>query len=496
MNLEKKNISIIGLGDSGYWSAKLASLLGANVFVSDSKENINEDYIQDLTDLNIKVELGHHSKEVLNSDLIIKSPGVPKDIEILQEAKKNNIQIIGEMEFAYQNSDIKIIAVTGTNGKTTVVTALYDILEQKLNVLKGGNIGTPFSQLVLENNLLKDHNFDYAVLEVSSYQSEDFEDFRPKLAIILNCSEDHVEEHGGYRNYLNAKLKLFKNMNSEDYAIYNSADENLFFQFEEMTNRTNVIPYSLLHDPESMYYLDSLNILKTSEDNKLRLWPSKVDALKYGTSREPQDFFCINKGQLTINGITDIENFIAVATACSILGISDEQIKKGIKNFKGLEHRFEIFKEIDNEKIQLTFINDSKSTNGHSLQSALSNCSDVHDGYDNIALILGGRSKKINYSDYMNFRLNRTYLRVIAYGEAAEEIKDNLLSETDQNGCQPGIIDIFEKFDDAVKRAIDIANDFKYGAVLLSPACSSFDQFDSFEHRGKVFKEIVNGYTS
>ena len=494
MNLKNKNIGILGLGLSGYWVAKLAKSMGANVFISElNKKNL---YEKEIEQMDIELEIGQHSDKILNCDLIIKSPGIPNNSEIIKKIKANGIQIMGEMEFAYQNSDIKIIAVTGTNGKTTVVTALYDILEQKLNVLKGGNIGTPFSQLVLENNLLKDHNFDYAVLEVSSYQSEDFEDFKPKLAIILNCSEDHVEEHGGYKNYLNAKLKLFKNMNSEDYAIYNSGAENLFFQFEKMRNRTNVIPYSLSHDPESMYYLDSLNILKTSEDNKGRLWPSKVDALKYGTSREPQDFFCINKGQLTINGITDIENFIAVATACSILGISDEQIKKGIKNFKGLEHRFEIFKEIDNEKIQLTFINDSKSTNGHSLQSALKNCFDL--GYLNIALILGGRSKKINYSDYTYNRLNRSYLRVIAYGEAAKEIKDNLLSQEAPYGVKGDfdIIDIYEKFDDAVKRAIDIANDFKYGAVLLSPACSSFDQFDSFEHRGKVFKEIVNRYTS
>ena len=127
MNLKKTNISIIGLGDSGYWSAKLASLLGANVFVSDSKENINEDYIQDLTDLNVKVELGNHSKEVLNSDLIIKSPGVPKNIEILQEAKKNNIQIIGEVEFAYRFSNLELIAITGTNGKTTTVSCLHKI---------------------------------------------------------------------------------------------------------------------------------------------------------------------------------------------------------------------------------------------------------------------------------------------------------------------------------------------------------------------------------
>ena len=152
MNLKKTNISIIGLGDSGYWSAKLASLLGANVFVSDSKENINEDYIQDLTDLNVKVELGNHSKEVLNSDLIIKSPGVPKDIEILQEAKKNNIQIIGEVEFAYEFSNLELIAITGTNGKTTTVSCLHKMLSKKFNVIKSGNIGIPFSKIVYEEN--------------------------------------------------------------------------------------------------------------------------------------------------------------------------------------------------------------------------------------------------------------------------------------------------------------------------------------------------------
>tara|TARA_B100000965_G_scaffold145126_1_gene120957 strand:- start:374 stop:1837 length:1464 start_codon:yes stop_codon:yes gene_type:complete len=487
MKFEGKNIGIIGMGSSGLWAAKLAQYHGAKVFATDL--NDNPIFVNEFDKINVSYEIGRHTDLILKSDIIIKSPGVSRNSDIIQKIEKNNIPIIGEMEFAFQLSEIDIVAVTGTNGKTSVVTAIHEILKKKFNVLIGGNIGTPFSQLVLENSLFNKHNYDYVVLEVSSYQSEDFKNFKPKLAIILNFSEDHIEDHGGYLKYFNAKLKLFQNMDSDNYAIYHYCDENLFFHFEKMANKTNVVPYSLKHNPESMYYLNSNNILKTSEDNKVRLWPSKY------SSREP-DFFCINKGRLKLSGITDIENFIAVATACSILGISDEQIKKGIINFKGLEHRYEIFKEIDNDKIQLTFINDSKSTNGHSLQSALNNCSEVHDGYNNVVLILGGRSKKINYSQYMNFRLNRTYLRVIAYGEAAQEIKDNLLKETDRYGRQPRIIDTFEKFDDAVQRAIDIANDFKYGAVLLSPACSSFDQFKSFEERGNQFKKIVERHYS
>ena len=148
--------------------------------------------------MGVNIELGNHSNKILDSELIIKSPGVPNNIKIIQDALDKDIEVIGEIEFAYQLSDIKIIAVTGTNGKTTVVTALHSVLNQNFNVLKGGNIGIPFSQLVVENSLFKKHNYDYVILEVSSFQAEDIISFKPNIATILNLSEDHLDIHDTY----------------------------------------------------------------------------------------------------------------------------------------------------------------------------------------------------------------------------------------------------------------------------------------------------------
>ena len=428
MNLENKNIGIIGLGLSGYWAAKLASFNGANVFISDIKSNINELYAKELRNMNIDIELGAHSNTILNSDLIIKSPGVPNDTKIIKDALDKNIQVMGEIEFAYQLSDIKIIAVTGTNGKTTVVTALHGILDQNLNVLKGGNIGTPFSQLVLENKLFQSHNYDYIVLEISSFQAQDIISFKPNIAMILNLSEDHLDIHHTYDNYKNAKLNLFKNMDKQDFAIYNCDDKNLNKSFENISKKTNVLTFSYLENQNSEY--------KNS-------------------------------------------NHIAVAKVASLLNIDKQLTSKFLKNFKGLEHRFEIFKEING----IIFINDSKSTNGLSIRSALLNCVDLK--INNLVLILGGKSKGIDYSSYIHSL--SIDIKIVAYGEAANEIK-NKLSEYN--------VDVEIDFTTAVHHAIKLSEVSKLDGILLSPGCSSFDQFENFEHRGNVFKNIVEEYYS
>ena len=428
MNLENKNIGIIGLGLSGYWAAKLASFNGANVFISDIKSNINELHAKELRNMNIDIELGAHSNTILNSDLIIKSPGVPNDTKIIKDALDKNIQVMGEIEFAYQLSDIKIIAVTGTNGKTTVVTALHGILDQNLNVLKGGNIGTPFSQLVLENKLFQSHNYDYIVLEISSFQAQDIISFKPNIAMILNLSEDHLDIHHTYDNYKNAKLNLFKNMDKQDFAIYNCDDKNLNKSFENISKKTNVLTFSYLENQNSEY--------KNS-------------------------------------------NHIAVAKVASLLNIDKQLTSKFLKNFKGLEHRFEIFKEING----IIFINDSKSTNGLSIRSALLNCVDLK--INNLVLILGGKSKGIDYSSYIHSL--SIDIKIVAYGEAANEIK-NKLSEYN--------VDVEIDFTTAVHHAIKLSEVSKLDGILLSPGCSSFDQFENFEHRGNAFKNIVEEYYS
>ena len=317
--------------------------------------------------MGVNIELGNHSSKILDSDLIVKSPGVPNNIKIIEDALEKDIKVIGEIEFAYQLSDIKIIAVTGTNGKTTVVTALHGVLNQGFNVLKGGNIGIPFSQLVLENSLSQNHSYDYVVLEISSFQAEDIISFKPNIAIILNLSEDHLDVHNTYDSYKNAKLNLFKNMDKEDFAIYNLDDKNLNQSFEDIAKKTNVMTFSYGQNQDSQYK----NL-----------------------------------------------NHVAVAKVASLLDINEESIFNFLKDFKGLEHRFEIFKQENN----ITFINDSKSTNGLSIESALSNCIDLK--INSIVLILGGKSKGIDYSSYIDS--SSIDIKIVAYGEAAAEIKNKL----------------------------------------------------------------------
>ena len=428
MILDNKNIAILGLGISGYWAAKLASSRGANVLVSDSKKNINDLYTEELKNMGVNIELGNHSSKILDSDLIVKSPGVPNNIKIIEDALEKDIKVIGEIEFAYQLSDIKIIAVTGTNGKTTVVTALHGVLNQDLNVLKGGNIGTPFSQLVLENSLSQNHNYDYVVLEISSFQAEDIISFKPNIAIILNLSEDHLDIHDTYDSYKNAKLNLFKNMDKEDFAIYNLDDKNLNQSFEDIAKKTNVMTFSYGQNQDSQYK----NL-----------------------------------------------NHVAVAKVASLLDINEESIFNFLKDFKGLEHRFEIFKQENN----ITFINDSKSTNGLSIKSALSNCINLK--ITNIVLILGGKSKGIDYSSYIDS--SSIDIKIVAYGKAADEIKNKLPNYD---------VHIITDFNESVHHSIKIAEEYSLNGVLLSPGCSSFDQFNNFEHRGNVFKDIVEEYYS
>lgn len=473
MDFKGKNVGVLGLGVSGFWSAKLAKSLGANVFLSSIDKN--ELFATELANLEIETEFGNHSERILSCELVIKSPGISNQASIIKSIKSKKIEVLGEMEFAYQCSDIKIIAVTGTNGKTTVVSILGDFLRNHFNVLVGGNIGVPFSQLVLENKLFEKNNYDFAILEVSSFQSDDFKLFKPNIALILNCKEDHLDIHKTFNEYRDAKFKLFKNMNKNDYAIYNSFENSIIDLFQNLAEQTNVLPYSSIKG-KSIYYIKDSLIVKDNEILK-----SNFNFLETSS-------FTFEKRQLILQSRNDVENFIAISTICLILKISEKKIFNYLKKFQGLEHRFEIFKVVNQGNQKITFINDSKSTNGLSLQSALSNCFDIQ--LENICLVMGGRSKGIDYSEYFYFPLGRDHIRVFAYGEAANEIKENLLSSVNDKKQFPKV-EIFELFSDAVKKAIEVAKGLKNGAVLLSPACSSFDQFKNYSERGQKFKMIV-----
>ena len=447
MNLSNKNIGILGLGVSGYSAAKLASSLGANVFVSDSKSDVNDSYIKELTDMGVDIELGVHSRKILNSELIIKSPGIPSDIEIIQSILDSKTEIISEIEFAYRLSDLKIIAITGTNGKTTTVTCLYEVLKKKFNVVKSGNIGTPFSEIVYKENKYKTSNTDFCILELSSFQIDDIDTFKPDIAMILNISRDHLDRYTDFIDYSKSKMNLFKNMKDNDLIIYNHDDPVVC---EEVEKRDGVFTAYSLDKSFSIFYLEDRSIESVHSEKNLYIDDCKL------------------------SGIHNISNFIGIATIASHLGLDDKDIFESLKIFKGLEHRFEAFKEVDGVK----FINDSKATNIASVKVAI-------DSIDkNIVLIMGGLPKESDFSAIIDCA--QSIKSIIAYGKASNDIYNSL-----SGSCK--VVKI-EKFEEAINSAINLA--VKGDSVLMSPGCSSYDQFKNFEERGNFFKSIVERHYS
>ena len=447
MNLDNKNIGILGLGVSGYSAAKLASSLGANVFVSDSKSDINDSYMKELTNMGVNIELGLHSEKILNSDLIIKSPGIPNDIEIIQSILDSKTEVISEIEFAYRMSDLKIIAITGTNGKTTTVTCLYEVLKKKFNVVKSGNIGTPFSEIIYKENKYKTLDTDFCILELSSFQIDDIDTFKPDIAMILNISPDHLDRYADFSDYSKSKMDLFKNMKDSDLIIYNH-DDNILC--DEVEKRDKMFTAYSLNKNFSIFYL---------KDKKIESVHSKKN---------------LHIDECELSGIHNISNFIGVATIASHLGLDDKDIFQSLKMFKGLHHRFEIFKQVDGIK----FINDSKATNIASVKVAIESID------RNIVLIMGGLPKESDFSEIIQY--SKSIKSIIAYGVASDDIYNSL-----SDSCK--VLKI-EKFEQAINSAIDLAE--RGDSVLMSPGCSSYDQFKNFEERGNFFKSIVERHYS
>jgi len=447
MNLDNKNIGILGLGVSGYSAAKLASSLGANVFVSDSKSDINDSYMNELTNMGVDIELGLHSEKILNSDLIIKSPGIPNDIEIIQSILDSKTEVISEIEFAYRMSDLKIIAITGTNGKTTTVTCLYEVLKKKFNVVKSGNIGTPFSEIIYKENKYKTLDTDFCILELSSFQIDDIDTFKPDIAMILNISPDHLDRYADFSDYSKSKMDLFKNMKDSDLIIYNH-DDNILC--DEVEKRDKMFTAYSLNKNFSIFYL---------KDKKIESVHSKKN---------------LHIDECELSGIHNISNFIGVATIASHLGLDDKDIFQSLKMFKGLHHRFEIFKQVDGIK----FINDSKATNIASVKVAIESID------RNIVLIMGGLPKESDFSEIIQY--SKSIKSIIAYGVASDDIYNSL-----SDSCK--VLKI-EKFEQAINSAIDLAK--RGDSVLMSPGCSSYDQFKNFEERGNFFKSIVERHYS
>jgi UDP-N-acetylmuramoylalanine--D-glutamate ligase len=431
----KKNVGILGLGKSGVAAANLAIKLGYNVFASDIKEK----KVKNLNKKTIK-EFGRHSDKILNSDVIIKSPGVHSDIFVLKKARKQKIKIMSELAFSLENSKYKkIIAVTGTNGKTTVTNLISKIIKTvHKDSIVSGNIGFP-----LADKALKTAETTLITMELSSYQLGDTPDFRSDISVLLNITPDHLEYHKTMEAYLKAKENIFINQKGGDFAVINY-DDKICRKISEKAKAT-VIFFSKKPLKEGVFY-DNGSIVINVEKKHFAIKP-----------------------KINIVGTHNIENILAAAAAAYVVGVKPAIIEKIVSEYKGVEHRIEFVKTLNG----VDYYNDSKSTNIDSARVCL-------ESFDkNILIIMGGRDKGIPYTSLKKLVKQRVK-SIFLIGEASDKIKKDL------NGVP--FVDC-GNLENAVKQIFRTA--VRGDIVLLSPACASFDQFENFEERGKVFKKMV-----
>ncbi len=432
-------ITVLGLGKSGIACANLAVSKGYNVFASDSGKKRTHKQMK--LNKEVKLEFEKHSSKVLDSDIIIKSPGLPNDLDILKQARKQEIPIFSELDFALNFAKPKkIIAVTGTNGKTTTTTLIYEIIKKGYkNTFVAGNIGFPISEVVTKLN-----SKSILVLELSSYQLEDSPYFKPNISISMNITPDHLKHHHTMANYIKAKANIFINQNKQDYAIYNYNDKYL----KKNITKTKATKFEFNSDKTKncIYYKDGAIYLK--KNNKtIKLNP-----------------------KINIPGKHNIDNILASVAASYIAGTKTSVIERVISGFKGVEHRIEFVKEINGVK----YYNDSKGTNVDSTKVAL-------ESFDkNIQLILGGQDKGSPYKPIFNL-IKKKVKNIFLIGEASNIIKKQLKGSAPMIECQT--------LSNAIKKIYSAAQ--KGDIVLFSPACASFDQFKDFEHRGREFKKFV-----
>lgn len=436
-------LTVIGLGRSGMAAARLAHQLGAQVFVSDSAQG--EAVLANQRALKaegIEVETGRHSRQVYAADLWIISPGVPVQADLVNQARRNRIPVVGEIEFASWYTQAPILAITGSNGKTTtaqILTAMCQTSHFQGQV--GGNVGIPFADLV-RSDLKKPDPRRVYILEVSSFQLETIRHFKPHISLFLNVAPDHLDRHASLQEYLQAKLNLARNQTSVDFIVPNADDPLLRDQFEGGT--ASVVPFSL--EGPGLY---SLNEAKIYDDEHAIL---------------------IRLNQIALPGRHNLANLLAAATAAHLLGVPNQQIQAVMATFKGVEHRLETVATIAG----VTYINDSKATNVAAVKVALDSFTEP------IVLILGGKDKGGDFTQLLPHTHNKV-VEVVAYGEARDKISTALGDAVRSTS----VVDL----KGAVERSHQRARPGEI--VLLSPGCASFDEFENFEHRGKAFKRLV-----
>jgi len=445
--IKSKNITILGSGISGLGSAKLANKLGLNVFVSDN--NIIGEKIKKYLKKN-KIgfeENGHDIERLLSADQVIISPGI-SFVDLKKSYPEiNKEKFISEIEFASRFTNAYLIAVTGSNGKTTTASLIYHILKSSgFNVGLAGNVGVSFAESVCN------FSYDFYVLEVSSFQLDHISNFRPNISIITNISADHLDRYDyKFENYVKSKYRIVKNQKNEDYFIYNGNCIVTKKILKTIKINSKKISFSLSksQDKHSQIYLDKNHINSLLNKKK----------------------FMLSTNKIPIKGKHNLQNSMAAISVAQILKISNEKIKESFKTFKSIPHRLEHFLTIQKVK----YINDSKATNVNSVFYALDSFKEP------IIWIAGGVDKGNQYDDLIPLVKNKVKA-IICLGQDNNKLIDVFSSHTD-------LIVSTDNIADVVSSAYKIS---KPGdVVLLSPACASFDLFKNFEDRGNKFKEEV-----
>src|SRR6202167_3041453 len=446
MDVNDKRVLVVGLGKSGVASALFLKARGARVTVSDTKpQDELKDEIPVLLDQGIAVETGGHGERTFRGQaLIVVSPGGPVDSPPLVQARALGEKVIGEIELAAEFLLGKIVAITGSNGKTTTTTLAGEILVAGgLSTVVGGNIGTPAISLVERAS-----TGTIAVLEVSSFQLETIQTFRPRIAVVLNVTPDHLDRHRTFAAYTDAKARIFENQRPEDYAVLNADDLTCV----ELAARTRAQVF----------------------------WFSRTREVKQGAFvHDGRIFFRDHSGQkeimlvseIPLKGGHNVENVLAAVCVGALLRCEPVQIRNAVHAFKAVEHRLEHVATIRG----VEYYNDSKATNVDATIKALESFP------ANIHLILGGKDKGSDYT-LLNDLLRQRVKRVYTIGAAAAKIESQIKGYAE--------IDHSKTLETAIKHAAEAAS--TGDIVLLAPACASFDQFRNYEHRGKVFKEVVH----
>lgn len=453
--MDKKKLIVLGGGESGVGAAILAKDKGMEVFLSDMG-HVADRYGRILDEEGISWEQGGHTMDIiLSADEVVKSPGIPPTADVMRRIAAKGIPVISEIEFAGRYTDAKMVCITGSNGKTTTTMLTYHILKNAgLNVGLAGNVGRSLALQVAREQ------HEVYVIELSSFQLENMYDFKANVAVMLNITPDHLDRYDyKMQNYVNAKFRILNNLTPCDAFIFWQDDPVIQSQLERITTEANMYPFAREHHDDTHAFVDS------------------DDDLVFDTSGTS---LSMPRAELSLNGLHNLYNSMAAGLSACLLNIRKEDIRKPLSDFEGMEHRLEFVAEIDGVR----YINDSKATNVNSCWYALESMPAAAE--PGIVLILGGKDKGNDYSEIEPL-VRRKVKTIVCMGKDNTKLLDYF------TGKVPEIVDT-HSLDEAVKACVAHA---KAGdTVLLSPCCASFDLFNSYEHRGDMFKEAVKSLRS